>query len=204
VTTLVLVRHGLTPTTGERLGGRTETSLSEEGLRQAEAVAERLASLEVVAVHASPIVRAMETARPIAKRHGLRVRRSTGVQEVDYGEWTDEPLEVVREEPLWRMIQQAPSRVSFPEGEALRAMQARAIAAVDAIVARRPGDDTVVVVSHADVIKAILAHHLGVHLDLFQRIVISPASISTLVVPADAPPAALCLNDRSHLTEVGR
>jgi probable phosphomutase (TIGR03848 family) len=196
-TTLVLLRHATTSATGKRLGGRKPGfHLDAPGREQAEAAARRLAALPISAVYASPLERTRETAAPVARAHGLRVRIERGILEVDYGEWTDRPLAQVRRLGLWRTIQQAPSRVTFPGGESIRGAQQRAVEATERIAAAHAGE-TVVLVSHADVIKAIIAHHLGMGLDLFQRIVISPASSSTLLLPDGAAPVVLNVNDTS-------
>lgn len=196
-TTLVLLRHATTPATGRRLGGRTPgVHLDAAGRAQAEAAARRLAPLAVDAVYASPLERTRETAAPVARAHGLRVRTEQGLLEVDYGDWTDRPLARLRRLALWRTVQQAPSRVTFPGGESIRAAQQRAVEASERLAAAHSGG-TVVLVSHADVIKALLAHHLGMGLDLFQRLVISPASSSVLVLPDGAPPVVLSVNDTS-------
>lgn len=177
-TKLVLARHAVTAQTGPMLSGRTPgIDLSEDGRRQAEALAERLATLPVAAVYASPIERTTQTAQAVAARHGLQVEALAGVLEADYGEWTGQQLSDLAKTDLWKVVQRMPSRAAFPGGESLAAMQARMIAAIDALVADHPGD-LVVVVSHADPIKAAIAHYTGVHLDLFQRIVVSPASVT--------------------------
>jgi len=196
-TTLVLLRHATTAATGKRLGGRKPgVHLDEPGRAQAEAAARRLRALPVSAVYASPLERTRETAAVVARAHGLRVRTERGVLEVDYGDWTDRPLAQLRRHALWRTVQQAPSRVTFPGGESIRAAQQRAVEATERL-ARAHAGETIVVVSHADVIKAVVAHHLGMGLDLFQRIVISPASSTTLLLPDGATPALLALNDTS-------
>jgi probable phosphomutase (TIGR03848 family) len=190
VTTIVLVRHATTAATGERLGGWTPAvHLDEPGQAQAERLAQRLADLPIAAVYASPLERTRETARPIARRHGLRVRTERGVGEVDYGDWTDLPLGQLRRRKLWRVIQTTPSRVTFPGGESIRAAQARAVEAVERLAAVH-ADDTIVVVSHADIVKAVVAHLLGMPLDTFQRLVIAPAS-ATVVHLAEGAPAVL-------------
>jgi probable phosphomutase (TIGR03848 family) len=196
-TTLVLLRHATTSATGKRLGGRKPGfHLDEPGRAQAEAAARRLAGLPISAVYASPLERTRETAAPVARAHGLRVRIERGILEVDYGDWTDRPLAQLRRLGLWRTIQQAPSRVTFPGGESIRGAQQRAVEATERIAAAHLGE-TVVLVSHADVIKAVIAHHLGMGLDLFQRLVISPASSSVLLLPEGAAPALLTMNDTS-------
>jgi len=196
-TTLVLLRHATTPTTGRRLGGRKPGfHLDEGGRAQAEAAARRLAGLPVRAVYASPMERTRETAAPVAHAHGLRVRIERGINEVDYGTWTDRSLAELRRRAMWRTIQQAPSRVTFPGGESIRGAQQRAVEATERLAAEHRGA-TIVLVSHADVIKAILAHHLGMGLDHFQRLVVSPASSSTILLPDGAPAVVLAINDTS-------
>ncbi|MFU8841294.1 MAG: MSMEG_4193 family putative phosphomutase [Nitriliruptoraceae bacterium] len=194
-TTLVLVRHATTAATGKRLGGWTPgVHLDEAGVAQAEAAAARLADVAVAAVYASPLERTQETARLVARPHGLRVRTRRGLGEVDYGEWTDTPLSQLRRRKLWSAIQTTPSRVTFPGGESIRAAQTRAVDATEALADEHVGE-TIVCVSHADVIKAVVAHHLGMPLDTFQRLVISPASITVLRLAPGAPPALLTIND---------
>jgi probable phosphomutase (TIGR03848 family) len=194
-TTLVLVRHATTASTGKRLGGWTPgVHLDEGGVAQAEATAARLADVDVAAIYASPLERTQETARIVARPHGLRVRTRRGLGEVDYGDWTDTPLAQLRRRKLWPVIQATPSRVTFPGGESIRAAQTRAVEATEALAVEHAGG-TVVCVSHADVIKAVVAHHLGMALDVFQRLVVSPASITVLRLPPGAPPALLTIND---------
>lgn len=193
--TVILVRHAVTAATGRRLGGRTPAPLSEEGRAQAAATADRLADLPVKAVYSSPMVRTMETAGEIASRHGLEVRELEGVQEFDYGTWTDRPLGQLRRTRLWRAIQGVPSRVTFPKGESFRDAQTRAVDALESLVRRHPDRATVIVVSHADVIKSIVAHYVGVPLDLFQRLMVGPTSVSMLSLPREGPPSLLRLND---------
>ena len=176
----MLVRHAVTAETGSKLSGRAPgIDLSEVGQGQAERAGERLAPVPVAAVYASPIERTTQTADLIAKHHGLPVQPLAGVIEADYGDWTGEKLSDLVKLDLWKTVQAAPSRVRFPGGEAMVAMQARIVEAIEALVADHPGD-TVVVVSHADPIKAAVAHFTGVPLDLFQRIAVAPASVTVL------------------------
>jgi probable phosphomutase (TIGR03848 family) len=199
VATLVLVRHATTAATGKRLGGWAPgVHLDEPGREQARAAAERLADLPVAAVYTSPLERTRETATAVARPHGLRTRVRRGLGEVDYGDWTDQPLGTLRRRKLWATIQATPSRVTFPGGESIRGAQARAVDTVEALAAEH-GDDTFVAVSHADVIKAVLAHYLGMHLDSFQRLVVSPASASVLHLPAAGAPAVLTCNHHGPL-----
>lgn len=193
--TLVLVRHATTAATGKRLGGWTPgVHLDEPGLAQAQATAERLEEVAIAAVYASPLERTQETAKEIARPHGLRVRTRRGLGEVDYGEWTDTPLGQLRRRKLWPVIQATPSRVTFPGGESIRAAQARAVDATEELASEHAGE-TVVCVSHADVIKAVVAYHLGMPLDTFQRLVIAPASITVLRLGAGQAPVLLTIND---------
>ncbi|MGZ8762974.1 MAG: MSMEG_4193 family putative phosphomutase [Acidimicrobiia bacterium] len=179
-TRIVLVRHAVTPETGSKLSGRAPgIDLSEIGRDQAEQTGERLAPVPVSAVYASPIERTTQTAELIAKHHGLPVLPLPGVIEADYGEWTGEKLSDLMKLELWKTVQVAPSRVRFPEGEAMVAMQARTVEAIEALTAVHPGE-TVLVVSHADPIKAAVAHFTGLPLDLFQRIAVAPASVTVL------------------------
>lgn len=191
---IVLVRHGVTDATGSRLGGHTDASLNDTGRAQVERVAEHLADHDIAAVYTSPIVRTRETAAIVAKPHGLFPRTQRGLIEVDYGDWTDRPLKELREEQLWSTIQRAPSRVTFPGGGTIRGMQAAAVEGIETIAAAHEDREVVVAVSHADVIKAILAHHLGTGLDSFQRIVVGPASISVLALADGQPSMVLSVN----------
>ena len=197
--TVILVRHGVTTATGTRLGGRTPTPLSDEGRAQAEDAADRLAGLALKAVYASPIVRTMQTAQPIARRHRLEVRELEGVQEFDYGSWTDRTFPPLRKTKLWATIMSTPSRVTFPGGEGFVEAQARAVAAIEQVVAQHADRATVAVVSHADIIKAVVAHFAGVPLDLFQRLVVSPASLTVLWLPKAGQPRLLRFNDTGAL-----
>ena len=196
-TTLLLIRHALNDWVGKRLAGWTpEVHLNDKGRAQAQALAQRLADRPLAAVYTSPLERAVETAQAIAAPHRLEVQVREGVGEVRYGAWTGKSLKELSQEDAWRMVQVYPSGARFPGGEMIREMQARAVAEIDAIVAAHP-EQMVAVVSHADVIKAVLAHYVGLHLDLFQRLVISPASLSVLAFTPMGP-RLLCLNDTSH------
>lgn len=200
-TTLVLVRHAVTHQTGPILSGRTPgIDLSELGHDQARATATRLAAVPVDAIYASPIERTRQTAEHIASHHDLEVRTLEGVIEADYGDWTGGKLEDLAKTDLWKVVQRQPSRVRFPNGESMAEMQTRMVAALEDLVTRHPGE-TVVVVSHADPIKAAIAHFTGVHLDLFQRITVSPASITAFSMGAHGVTLMTC-NDTGTLTEL--
>lgn len=194
-TLVLLVRHGQTPTTGTTLPGRAPgLHLADTGVAQAEAAAERIRPLgdKVRAVYASPLERTQETAAPIARAVKRRVRTEAGLLECDFGAWTGKALKDLAKLPEWKTVQRYPSGFRFPKGESFAEMQARITGAIDRLVGRHPGE-TVVAVSHADPIKAAVAQALGTHLDLFQRIVISPCSV-TAVLYTDAGPVVLAVN----------
>jgi probable phosphoglycerate mutase len=185
---VLLVRHGQTPTTGASLPGRAKgLDLSDKGNEQAEAVAARIGQLKKVgAVYTSPLERTRQTAAPIGRVVGRRPRVDRGLLECDFGEWTGKQLKDLRKLPEWRTVQRYPSGFRFPGGESFAEMQARMNGALRRIVAKHPGE-TVVAVSHADPIKAAVADALGTHLDLFQRIVIAPCSVTAILYGAEGP-----------------
>ena len=200
---MLLVRHGTTPTTGKMLPGRAGgLHLSEKGRAQAVAAAERIGSLTKApgAVYASPLERTRETAAPIAKALGLRVRTAPGLVEVDVGDWTEKPLARLYRAKEWPTVHRWPSGFRFPGGESFAEMSLRSMDAVLALVADHPGE-TIVAVSHADPIKAIVAASAGVPLDLMQRITISPCSISAILFGAGGP-IVLCVNSTGTLEEL--
>jgi probable phosphomutase (TIGR03848 family) len=185
-TLVLLVRHAVTPTTGKILPGRARgLHLSDEGRRQAAATAKRLAALSAVAaLYSSPLARARETAAAIGRARGLAVRLERGLLESDIGAWTGAAIKRLARRPEWAVVQRHPAGFRFPGGESFVEMQGRVDAAVRRLVARHRGR-TIVVVSHADPIRVLLAHVLGVPLDLFQRIAVAPASISAVVFRPD-------------------
>ena len=185
---VLFVRHGQTPTTGASLPGRAPgLHLADKGIAQAVGAAARIGALEsVAAVYASPMERTRETAAPIARARKLRVRQAKGLIECDFGDWTGKKLAQLRKLDEWRTVQRYPSGFRFPGGESFGEMQSRAVDAVHELVTRHPGE-TIVGVSHADVIKAVVAAATGTHLDLFQRIVISPCSITAILYTTEGP-----------------
>lgn len=202
--TLVLfVRHGHTPTTGKILPGRARgLHLSEAGESQARAVADRLAGLDkVAAIYASPLERTKETAGFIAKGLGLTGTAARGLLEADIGDWTGKELKAVRKEPEWKVVQRYPSGFRFPGGEAFLDIQTRMVATVERLRKTHAGE-TIICVSHADPIKAALVHALGAPLDMFQRIAISPCSV-TAVAYGDSGPMVLCVNSLGDLRALG-
>jgi probable phosphomutase (TIGR03848 family) len=187
VATVLLVRHGLTAMTGPVLAGHTPgVHLDERGTGQAATLAERLRPVPLAAMVTSPLDRCRETAAAVADGRDLEVQADDRLAEVRYGDWTGRPLKELAKEPLWAVVQQHPSAAVFPgaEGEGLAATQARAVAAIrewDAKITEQAGPDAVwLACSHGDVIKALLADALGMHLDLFQRILVDPCSVSVV------------------------
>ena len=218
----MLVRHGATPTTGKVLPGRAPgLHLAEAGQAQAATVAERIRSWaaqsssggssgsrsggndgkrRISAVYASPLERTRETAAPIAKALGLRVQVARGLLECDFGEWTGAELKDLVKRPEWSTVQRYPSGFRFPKGESFTGMQARIVDTLGELCHRHPGE-SIVAVSHADPIKAAVADALGSHLDLFQRIVISPCSV-TAIAYGSLGPTVLAVNSTSALTDL--
>lgn len=204
--TVFLLRHGLTAMTGPILAGRLPgVHLDERGQAQALAVAQRLAVLALTSVVTSPLERCAETARAVSNAQREAGRTVTGktdrrLAECDYGDWTGQQIKSLVKDPLWPVVQAHPSGATFPGGESMAAMSDRAIEAVrdlDAKVAAAHGPDALwLACSHGDVIKAIVADALGMHLDLFQRIVIDPCSVSAIRYTAGRP-FVLTLNDTS-------
>lgn len=193
-TLVLLVRHGITPTTGKVLPGRARgLRLAESGKQQAERAAERIAELgKVAALYASPLERARETAAPISRALRTPVRIDRGLLECDFGAWTGQSLRRLMRKPEWTTVQRSPSVFRFPDGESFVEMQTRMVGALDTIRRRHAGQ-TVVCVSHADPIKAVVAHAMGTPLDLFQRIVISTCSVSAILY-TDSAPIVLTVN----------
>jgi probable phosphomutase (TIGR03848 family) len=186
VATVILVRHGrTTANTSGVLAGRTRgVRLDETGMAQAARTAERLSVVPLVAIVSSPLERCRQTARAILKAQEGTPSTATerGITECDYGSWQGKALRDLAKEPLWKTVQTQPSAAAFPDGESLSTMQARSVSAVrrlDALYEAEHGPDAVwVAVSHGDIIKSVLADALGMHLDLFQRLHVDPASVS--------------------------
>jgi len=160
-------------------GWLPDVHLNDEGRAQAEALAERLRDVPISAIYASPLDRTRETAVPLARVKDLEVQIREGLGEVRYGDWTGQPLEELSKHELWRVVQVYPSGMRFPGGDSMREMQARIVGELEAIAVDHPRE-IVAVVSHADLIKAALAHYLGVHFDLFQRTGVNPGSVSVI------------------------
>ena len=193
-TLVLLVRHGETPTTGMVLPGRVPgLHLSGRGRDQAEQLAARLEGLPVDAIYSSPLERARETAAPTAVSTGLEVNDNPGLIECDFGEWTGATLAELVRLPQWQTVQHNPSTFRFPGGESIPAMQSRMLQTIRGLCAAHPVG-VVVCFSHADPIKAAVAHALGTHLDHFQRITISPGSVSVISYVEGRAPGVLTVN----------
>ena len=182
MTTIILVRHGENDWVKEhRLAGWIEgIHLNENGRNQATAAAERLAQLPINAIYSSPVLRCRETAAFIATAQKLPVTELETVGEVRYGKWEGKKIKKLAKKKAWFTVQFFPSRMQFPKGDSLREVQSRGVAAMESLAASHNDKEIIVVVSHADLIKLVLAYYLGVHIDLFQRIIVSPASVSVL------------------------
>src|SRR5262245_19886292 len=198
MTTLVLVRHGHTDTAGKRLTGWTPgVHLNARGRREAERLVERLDGVRIDAIVSSPLERCRETAAPLAKARGLDIRVRRAWIETGYGEWTGRSISQLRRTKLWRTVMAAPSNARFPGGESLLEVQARAVdAAFD--IARDHPRGTVVVVSHADVIRLVVAHVAGTHPDHLHRLSIDTGSISAVSL-TQGTPRLLAYNDTGDL-----
>jgi probable phosphomutase (TIGR03848 family) len=180
--TILLIRHAENDyvRTGRLAGRLPEVHLNERGQQQAEALATRLAKVKIRAVYSSPLERAMETAGPIARQAGLKIIRRTNLTEIDYGTWQGRTLKQLRRRKLWPTVQNYPSLARFPDGESFGEAQIRISNELVAESAKHQPKDLIVAVSHADIIKLAAAYFMGLPLDQFQRLMIFPASITTL------------------------
>ena len=192
---ILLIRHGENDYTKTgRLAGWTDgVGLNDTGQAQATRLAERLADAPIKAIYSSPLQRCQETAAPLAAAKHLPITIEDGIGEVRYGKWQGQSLSTLRQDKLWWVVQNRPSAMVFPNGEAMRDTQNRAVAAIERLAAAHP-HDMIAVFSHSDVIKMILAHYLGTPLDLFQRIAINTASVSAIQV-SNGMPIVLSMND---------
>lgn len=191
---ILLIRHAPTPETGSRLTGRQGgVSLGSKGEAIAAQTAGLLRDVGFAGIYTSPIERTMETAEIIAGQHGLTPKIEEGVIEIDFGRWAGRTLKSLRQTRLWSEVESVPSRVTFPGGESFIDAQYRAVAAVVRI-GEQTGKGTAAIVSHSDVIKLVISHFLGQPLDLFQRLSISPASITILHLPNKGQPMISAVN----------
>ena len=204
MTTLILIRHGQNDFVGKhRLAGwMPGVHLNAVGQAQAQALARALGQVKLQAVYASPLERTMETAQPIAAAHNLEVRPREGLGELKIGRWEGRTLKSLRGLKAWKTVQQTPSLARFPGGESFAEAQARMVAALEAIRAEHHSKKSVVAcVSHSDMIKLAVAHYLGLPLDLFQRIIIDPGSMTVLMVGSSFM-RLIRLNDGSAVQDV--
>lgn len=198
---LLLIRHGENEftRTGKLAGWTKGVSLNEAGRKQAEGLVARLKGTPIKHLYSSPLERAQETAAPLAAALKLPVEIRTELGEVQYGQWTGKSLKVLGRTKLWRVVQQLPSAMRFPDGETMRGAQLRMVDAIDAIVRAHPSPKAVVAIfTHSDPIKLAVAHYLGMPLDLFQRIMINTASVTVLRL-GHGQPSLVKLNDTGPL-----
>jgi probable phosphoglycerate mutase len=184
---LHLIRHAVTAETGRELSGRLPgIGLSDDGRAMAKALASHLEDLRLVALYTSPIQRCRETAAELAEGRGLKARVDRAFIEADYGRWSGRTLASLRRLKAWGGLMGAASRFRFPDGETLAEVQSRAVGGVEELAVRHPRGN-VGLVSHADVIRVILAHYLGMPLDLVHRLDVLPASVSILDLSGAGP-----------------
>jgi probable phosphoglycerate mutase len=205
MTHILLIRHAVNDfvKSGKLAGWTPEVHLNDEGKAQAEALGRRLAEAPIKHLYSSPLERTLETAEAIRLHHpNLTINHLDAIGEVVYGDWEGQEISKLTRTKMWHVVQEYPSRAYFPNGESMREAQMRAINAMEALAVAHPRD-LVAVVTHADLIKMVLAHYLGMHLDNFQRIVISPASISSLMLGYGRPYIAT-MNDMAHVVQMER
>ena len=205
MTTILLIRHAVNDAvTSGKLAGRTPgVHLNEEGKEQARVLGLRLSYVPLQHIYASPMERTMETATAIVKHHPkLQIKTCSEIGEVHYGDWQGKKIQDLARRKMWGVVQEYPSRAYFPKGETMRGVQVRIVNAIESMVQEHP-EEMIALVFHADLIKMALAHYLGMHLDVFQRIVISPASISTLQL-GHSRPFIISMNDIAHVLELKR
>lgn len=181
---LLLIRHGENDfvKTGKLAGRLPEVHLNERGRQQAEELAEALTNIPIKAIYSSPLERAQETAAPLAAKLGLDVQIRPGLIETGIGEWAGQELKALRKLPEWKVVQDAPSRFRFPEGESFAECQTRLVSEIESIVKAHERQDIIACVSHSDPIKLITAYYLGMPLDHFQRLGCDTASVTVLLL----------------------
>lgn len=200
MTQILLIRHAINEyvATGKLAGRLDGVHLNDDGKLQAEALGKRLADAPLKHIYASRLDRTQETAQAIHQHHpNIPLETNEGILEVDYGDWQDKKISTLSKRKMWNVIQEYPTRAYFPNGESMRAVQNRVVDEIERLVIKHP-NEMIALVFHADLIKMTVAHYLGVHLDNFQRIVIAPASISTLLLGHSRPFVAN-INDTAHV-----
>jgi probable phosphomutase (TIGR03848 family) len=205
MTTVYLVRHGENDFIGKghRLAGwLPDVHLNDRGRAQANALAEYFSKIRLRGIYSSPLERTLETAEPIAEAKGLPIEKRVGLGEIGYGRWEGQTLKTLSKRKLWPMIQNTPSLARFPDGESFVEAQTRVVSEIEDLRSMHKSPKaSILCVSHADVIKLIIAHYLGLPLDLFQRLIVMPASISILHI--DRTPRLVVLNDMQATKEGG-
>ncbi len=195
MTTILLIRHGENNMVGKRLAGRLpDIHLNERGRKQAQQVAEALCKAPIKAIYSSPLERAMETAEPLAKALGLPVNPAPGMIELAYGDWQGKTLKQLGRYKLWKVVQEKPSDMRFPNGESFSEVQARAVAEIEGIAATHDEKDLVAVFTHGDIIRLAVAYFLGMPMDVFQRLAANPASISVISIDKKGRPFVAHVN----------
>ncbi len=199
--TFFLIRHATNEwvQTGRLAGWTPSVHLNDYGKQQAAALGDRLAKIPLTAIYSSPLERTMETANAIAAHHNLSIQAEIGIGEVQYGKWQGKKIKKLAKKKSWEIVQNFPTRMQFPEGETMRGAQIRAIDAIERIYQHyhEQKNVTIALVSHSDIIKMIVAHYLGMHLDMFQRVNISTASL-TIMMLGNGRPFIERVNDPSH------
>lgn len=196
----LLIRHAQNDWVKKnRLAGWTPgVHLNDVGRQQADQLASRLSQLPLKAIYSSPLERCMETAAAVTAVHALEIQQIEAMGEVRYGKWQGKKIKKLSKKPAWRIIQHFPSRFRFPEGESLLEVQQRAVSAIEELATKHK-DEMFAIVSHADVIKLALAHYLGMHIDLFQRLAVSPASVSLVALPESGIVRVMRVNDHGPI-----
>jgi probable phosphoglycerate mutase len=203
MTTLFLIRHGLTAQTGRTLYGRTRgISLDDRGVAQAEHLAVRFANVRLTAIYSSPLERCVETVEPLARSKRLPVVRCDDLIEMDAGTWTGRSLASLRRTKRWNEVQRSPSTFRFPGGESFAEALERTVGALTSI-ARRHRRGRVAVSTHGDVVRIIMASFAGAPLDEFQRTVVDTGSVSVVHLEPKAAPRVLLVNDAGGLERFG-
>jgi probable phosphomutase (TIGR03848 family) len=182
MTGIILIRHALTDSAGKRLTGRLPgVHLNEIGLKQAQFLSINLRNEPISAIYSSPLERAVETAKPIAEALGLELTISEYFTEIDFGEWTNQAIDELRNNQSFRNFNLFRSSARIPGGELMAEAQLRMVRGIEEICRNNP-DQIVAVVSHAGMIKSMIAYYAGISLDMMDRIEISPASVSIVEI----------------------
>lgn len=200
MTHIFLIRHAVNDfvKTGKLAGRTPGVHLNDDGKAQAEVLGKRLADATLHQIISSPLERTMETAQAVQQYHShLEIQQNSQIGEVDYGDWQGAKISNLSQRKMWGIIQEYPTRAYFPNGENMRDVQVRAVNEIERLTREFPRD-TIAIFSHADLIKMVVAHYLGMHLDVFQRIVISPASITGIML-GHSRPFITTMNDTAHV-----